>query len=236
MHFDFFNLFAIIITIVAVIGYLNHHSFKIPTSSAIMIGSLCLSLLFILAGKYGFTHLEDIAYQMISGIDFRKFLLEIILSFMLFAGALNIHLEELWRVKAEIAVLATFSTISSALLIAVSTYYFAQMLNLPLQFVHCLLFGALISPTDPIAVLSLCKNVGVSKRLNVMISGESLFNDGVGIVLFVTFYQLAFTSLAPTFHNMLILFIQEFFGGYIAGNSYWLNGRLLYQSCKRYQS
>lgn len=224
MHFDFFNLFAIIITIVAIIGYVNYYSFKIPTSSAIMIGSLCLSLLFILAGKHGFGNLENTAYHMISGIDFRKFLLETILSFMLFAGALNIHLEELWRVKAEIAVLATFSTISSALIIAVATYYFAQMLGLPLHFVHCLLFGALISPTDPIAVLSLCKNVGVSKRLNVMISGESLFNDGVGIVLFVTFYQLAFTSLAPTFHNMLILFIQEFFGGILLGTAIGLIG------------
>lgn len=217
MHFDIFNLFAIIVTIVAIIGYVNHHSLKMPTSSAIMIGSLALSLLFILAGKYGFGHIEEFAYQTVSSIDFRKFLLETILSFMLFAGALNIHLEELWRVKSEIAVLSTLSTICSALIIAGITYYFAKRLSLPLQFVHCLLFGALISPTDPIAVLSLCKNVGASKRLNVMISGESLFNDGVGIVLFVTFYQLAFTPLAPTIHNMVVLFVEEFFGGILLG-------------------
>lgn len=217
MDLNFFELFSIIITIVAIIGYINQKFFKIPTTSAIMIGSLTLSLLLILAGKYGFTSIEQQAYETINAIDFGKFLLQTILSFMLFAGALNIHLESLWRVKMEIAVLATLSTITSALLVATGVFCCASLLNIPLGFVHCLLFGALISPTDPIAVLSLFKSLGVSKQLNVMVSGESLFNDGVGIVLFITFYELAFNGLTPTINNMFMLFFKEFFGGILFG-------------------
>jgi CPA1 family monovalent cation:H+ antiporter len=217
MQLNLFELFSIIITFVAIIGYLNYRFIKIPTTTAIMVGSLCLSLVLILAGRYGYSSIEQQAYQTIASLDFERFLLQTILSFMLFAGGLNIHLEELWRVKTEIAVLATVSTICSALLTATAIYYVSAYLSIPLNYIHCLLFGALISPTDPIAVLALFKTLGVSKQLNVMVSGESLFNDGVGIVLFITFYELAFSSLTPNAHSVLSLFLKEVFGGIILG-------------------
>ncbi len=212
-----FALLSLVITIIAFIAYINYRFFKLPTTTAIMVGSLILSLFLLELGKFGLTKVEQQVFKSIASFDFHQFLIQIVLCFMLFAGALNIPIKELWQVKAEIAVLAIASTVFSAILIAWLVYYSLGWLGFPISFVYCLIFGALISPTDPIAVLALFKALGAEKKLEVIVAGESLFNDGVGIVLFSTFYQLAFNNLTPTFFNMAQLFSIEFFGGIFLG-------------------
>lgn len=218
MQPNVFEFLSLVFVVVAMIAYLNHRFIKLPTTSAVMAGSMLLSLLVLVVAKiFGLSPLSDKVYQNIASFDFHKFLMQGLLSFLLFAGALNIHIDQLWKVKHEIAVLSTLSTIVSALLVSLVIYYAAPLLVYPLPFGYCLLFGSLISPTDPIAVLALFKNLEADKRLSTLVAGESLFNDGVGIVLFITFYQFTVLNLAPSVGNMVWLFLTQFFGGIFFG-------------------
>ncbi len=218
MYTQLFSFLSFIITSIALIAYINQRTLKIPTSSAVMIGALFLSLLFIIFSRQ-LVHVKyTVALQSkILHFDFHEFLVQIILSFLLFAGSLNIHIEHLFKVKSEVAILATLSTICSTLLISIALYYIAPIFGHHIPYGYTLLFGALISPTDPIAVLSLFKNLNADKRLSVLVAGESLFNDGVGIVLFITFYKFATIGNAPDFSEMLELFSIQFFGGILLG-------------------
>lgn len=212
-----FPLISAIITASALIGYLNARFFRLPTTIAIMAGSMVLSLFFILIGKHGFATLEYRVYRALLQLDFHDILMQGMLSFLLFAGALTVNLNHLKECKWEIATLASLSTIASSFLVAALIYYLLPLAGVHMDFIYCLLFGALISPTDPIAVLAIFKEVGAPYQLDVTVSGESLFNDGVGIVLFITFYQLAFNGGDATLTPISILFAKEAFGGIFFG-------------------
>ncbi|MBT8187092.1 MAG: sodium:proton antiporter, partial [Croceitalea sp.] len=154
----------------------------------------------------------------ISQIDFKTVLLDIMLSFLLFAGALHTDVEKLKQQKWPILVFATFGVLVSTFLIGISTFYLLKLLGLQIDFIYCLLFGALISPTDPIAVLGILKKAGAPKKLETKIVGESLFNDGVGIVVFLTIYGMASgSSEGFSFSEVALLFAQEVFGGVLLG-------------------
>jgi Na+:H+ antiporter len=212
-----FNLLSIIITAAAFIAYINNRFIRMPTTIAIMSGSLLLSLFIIVMRQVGFTEFENHIYHVLSLFDFHELLMNGMLSFLLFAGALHIDLGALQDARYEIAALACLGTIASAALVGVSTYFLLQWMGSPLSLTLCLLFGALISPTDPIAVLAIFKQVGADKKLNVTVSGESLFNDGVGIVLFLVLYALAFQHTATSFKDVILLFCREAVGGILYG-------------------
>ncbi len=223
-----YNTFILIFAIAVGIAYINFRFIKLQTTIAIMSAALILSFVILVLGNLGFKELEQHATQMLSAIDFNKLLLDGMLSFLLFAGALTVDLNYLSERKWEIAILATLSTIASAALIGLSVYYiFNLFLAHHLPLIYCLLFGALISPTDPIAVLATVKELKAPRELATTIAGESLFNDGVGIVIFLTLYRIAFTTAHPTWHSVSLLFIQEAFGGALYGIvlgylAYWL--------------
>lgn len=209
-----YYLISITLTLSAIFGYINVRFFKLPTTIAVMSGSLLLSLIIILAGYFGFARFEYTIYKSVESINFYSLLMQGMLSFLLFAGALNVNINHLRDCKWEILTLATFSTIASTLIIASLCYW---LLPVYLPFIYCLLFGALISPTDPIAVLAFFKEVGAPKRLQITVIGESLFNDGVGIVLFLTIYKIAFLDNAPTLMETTQLFLTESIGGVAFG-------------------
>jgi CPA1 family monovalent cation:H+ antiporter len=215
---DLYNLAAIILTIAIFVAYINHRYIKMQTTIAIMSASLLLSLLLIILSQYfGLSDLQqNIATQLLK-IDFHKLLINGMLSFLLFGGALTIDLHTLRNQKWEIAVLSSFSTIASSFLVGILTYYLLPVLGFHLDFIYCLLFGALISPTDPIAVLSTFKQLGAPKELDVTVAGESLFNDGVGIVMFLTIYQIAFANQPLTLETVSLLFLRQAIGGLIYG-------------------
>ncbi|EED25000.1 NhaP-type Na+/H+ and K+/H+ antiporter [Vibrio sp. 16] len=178
---------------------------------------MILSLLILVAGQNDWFHLTEIASKTMSSINFEDFLLKGILGFLLFAGGLGIKLPNLKDQKWEITVLALGATLFSTFFIGFALYGFCQLIGIQFNLVYCLLFGALISPTDPIAVLAIVKKLDAPKRISTQIEGESLFNDGFGLVIFVTLYTIAFGSEAPTVGSVSMLFVQEAIGGIAYG-------------------
>ncbi|EOX4843596.1 MULTISPECIES: cation:proton antiporter [Vibrio] len=199
------------------IAFVNSKIGKMQTTIAITAGSMVLSLLILIAGQNNWFHLTEIATETVTRINFEDFLLKGILGFLLFAGGLGIKLPNLKDQKWEITVLALGATLFSTFFIGFALYGFCQLIGIQFDLVYCLLFGALISPTDPIAVLAIVKKLDAPKRISTQIEGESLFNDGFGLVIFVTLFTIAFGTEAPTVGSVTLLFIQEAIGGIAYG-------------------
>lgn len=211
------NITAILITLAAVFSYFNYRYIKLPTTIGIMLISLCLSLALLLAGKLGWLTLQVQVEQLLRGIDFHQTLMHGMLSFLLFAGALHINLNDLAKQKWIILILATVGMLISTFLIGSLSWVVFNALDQNIPFIYCLLFGALISPTDPISVIGILKKAGVPKSLEIKIAGESLFNDGVGVVMFMVLLGIATGSHDPTPASIGVLFAQEAIGGAVFG-------------------
>lgn len=190
---------------------------RIQSTIAITASAMIGSLLLLLLGYLNLFSLDAIATNVMERLDFKSFLLNGILGFLLFAGALGIKLPVMKDQKWEITTFALFSTLASSFIIAVFIYFAANALGMGIDFIYCLLFGALISPTDPIAVLAIIKNLRAPKRLSMQVEGESLFNDGVGLVIFITVLTVAFSGQEPTFGSIVSLFLHEAVGGILFG-------------------
>ncbi len=215
---DFYSIASFVVTMAILIAYINHRYIKMQTTIAIMTSSLLISFLLILFFKFfGTNSFEQKVLNSLLKLDFHKLLINGMLSFLLFAGSLTIDIQSLTTQKWEIFTLASFSTIVSTFLVGLATYYSLPILNIHLNLIYCMLFGALISPTDPIAVLATFKQLAAPKQLETIIAGESLFNDGVGIVLFLTLYQVAFSNEPESLRHILLLFIQQAGGGIFYG-------------------
>ena len=214
-----YTIASIILTMAVVIAYLNYRFVKIPSTIAIMIGALLISFIILIIDHTTSANIAPSFVIMLKKTDFHDLLLNGMLSFLLFAGAMHIDFSLLKSQKWEISILSIFSTIASTLLIGYASYILLPILGLQIHvpLLYCILFGALISPTDPIAVIAIIKEVGAPKRLETIISGESLFNDGVAIVLFVTLYDLAIKHTPVTAVNVFKLFGQQALGGIAFG-------------------
>lgn len=200
-----------------IIAFVNSKIGKMQTTIAITAGALLLSLGIVIAGQNGWFHLEDIATEQLGEIDFESFLLKGILGFLLFAGGLGIKLPHLEDQKWEITVLALAATLFSTFFIGFALWGICQLLGIQFDLIYCLIFGSLISPTDPIAVLAIVKKLDAPRRISTQIEGESLFNDGFGLVIFVTLFTIAFSGEAPTVLGVGQLFLQETIGGIAYG-------------------
>jgi len=211
------TLSSIVLTLAVIIGYLNYRFIKMQSTIAIMTSALILSAIFLILQHFGIADIALETASILAKINFPDLLLKGMLSFLLFAGALTIDFSALKDQKWEIGILSSLSTIASALVVGTLVYYLLPLLDLNLPLLYCLLFGALISPTDPIAVLATFKKVGAPKALEVCVAGESLFNDGVGIVLFATLYSLTFDGTPITFEHVSLLFLKQAVGGIAYG-------------------
>ena len=190
---------------------------NIQYTIAITATSMAGSLFLVLLGYFNWFNLDDIATRVIERIDFKDFLLNGILGFLLFAGALGIKLPVLNNQKWEITTFALFSTLASTFFIGFLLYGIALLFGWHIDLIYCILFGALISPDDPIAVLAIIKNLKAPKRLSMQVEGESLFNDGIGLVIFPTVFAVAFGGHEPTASSILHLFFKEALGGIAFG-------------------
>ena len=209
-YYYFVDMFFIAV----MLGYINHKFIKMQTTIAIMTGALIFSAFIIIFGNIPALHdIKTIFIDFSRQIDFYKVLMKGMLPYLLFAGSINIDLGDLRSEKKVVGLLAITSTILSALLIAICTFYLLEMFEQAIPFGYCLLFGALISPTDPIAVLGVLKDAGSNSDLSIKLAGESLFNDGVGIVLFSTFYTLVFGNQELTLNAVIHLFTIKAIGG-----------------------
>ncbi len=232
-----FDLIALLITLAAVFGYLNHRFIRLPTTIGLMLISVVMSLGMVLIGHVGHAGLllEQQWMSVVRSIDFNKTLMVGMLSFLLFAGALHVDLTELLSEKWSVGIYATAGVLLSTFLVGTMTYLVSGWLGFELRFLSCLLFGALISPTDPIAVLGILRTSGVPKRLQVRIAGESLFNDGIGVVVFITLYDIVFDGVSFSAAGVSLLFLEEVAGGIFLGLMLgWAAFRLL-KSIDNYQ-
>ncbi len=220
-----FHIFSILISMVAFFAYINYRFIKLPMPIGLMLISLLFSLVLIFGASL-FPHLREFVIEGLSQFDFSDVLLRAMLSFLLFAGALHIKLQDLIEQRLPVALFATFGVLISTILVGVLVFYLMPVFGIRVSLLQALLFGALISPTDPIAVLSILRTAGIPKSLETIISGESLFNDGVAVVLFITLTQVA-ASGDFVLSDALFLFATEAVGGLILGLvlgyvSFWL--------------
>lgn len=212
-----FDISAIFLTLTALLAYINHRFIGLPTTIGVMVISLLLSVIAILLGVLGFDTLIDYEKMLVSQLDFTEVLMDGMLSMLLFAGALHVNLQDLRRFKLPIALLAVVGTLLSTVIVAGLTYAALQWLGFDIGFIWCLLFGALISPTDPIAVMGILASANAPKSLNTVISGESLFNDGVGVVIFMLLLGVLTSGEIPTAGHIGHLLLLEAGGGIAFG-------------------
>lgn len=185
-----FQTFIGITALAAILSFVNSRFLKLPETIGVMILSIVTSLLF-----WTFSLVNQEAFlnvcQVIEEIDFRTILFDFLLGVLLFAGAIHVNLKMLLKERGPVITYATFGVVLSTFIIGTAFYFVAQALGFQISFLFSLVFGALISPTDPVAVLALLKKAGAPKKMEIKIVGESLFNDGVGIVVFLSLLSLA---------------------------------------------
>lgn len=212
------DIAAVCLVLTALLAYLNHRFVGLPTTIGVMAISLVLSLVIVGLDLAGVSHaLRSYEESLLRSIDFSEVLMQGMLSLLLFAGALHVDLSELKVLRWPVASLALMGTLMSTLMVGYGLWAALPWVGLELPLMYCLLFGALISPTDPIAVMGILKSAGAPKNLEHVIAGESLFNDGVGIGVFALLLGMLSSGSAPTAGAALELLGREAGGGIAFG-------------------
>jgi len=229
------DLAALLLTLAAIFSYINFRFLKLPTTIGIMLIAMLISISLVVLGHCGFESIQNKATVVLEGIDFNKALMHGMLSFLLFSGALHVNLEDLAQHKWIISILATFGVVMSTFMVGSIAWMVFLLIGLKLPFIYCLLFGSLIAPTDPIAVIGILKKAGVPKSLETKITGESLFNDGVAVVVFLVIMGIVTGGHDVTAGHIMLLFVKEAIGGVLFGLAIgWLAYRML-KSVDNYQ-
>ena len=215
---ELYYAFSVIIVLAAVFSYVNVRYVKLPMTIGIMVIAMIVSVGIRLFGGDIFAGLTHRLESLLQGFDFTEILMGAMLNFLLFAGALHINISDLKAFKLPIITYATVSVVLSAIFISLLLYYIAPLVGIEIPYLYCLLFGTLISPTDPIVVLGVLKQAKVPKRIEAKITGESLFNDGVAVVMFAVVHRLATdATFAPSFKAITTLFLLQAGGGIYLG-------------------
>lgn len=211
---EFLNISAVVLTMSALFSYINQKYLKLPVTIGLVIITILFSLVCMLIAKTG---LNLGLGELVSNIDFNETLLVGMLSFLLFAGALHVNLDDLAQRWIEITIFATLGVIASTFITGSLLYYTLGFFDIKPGYIYCLIFGALISPTDPVAVLGILKKAGVKKEVETVIAGESLFNDGIGVVVFMILVSFLDAGSQSVLKEGFILFSTEALGGVILG-------------------
>jgi len=180
-----FETASLLVVISALFAWLNDRFIRLPTTIGIMVIAMAFSVLLLALGAAGTLDPLRLGADWLTEIDFKRTLMDGMLAFLLFAGALHVDLKRLVQSRLIIGLLATAGVLISTTLIGLASYLLFQAIGQPVPFLYCLVFGVIVSPTDPVAVLGILKTAGAPKSLEVKIAGESLFNDGVAVVLFI---------------------------------------------------
>lgn len=221
---ELYYSFSIIIVIASLFSYINKLYLKLPSTIGIMVIAMLVSIFLVfVVNPISGEPLNDLA-RVFQSLDFTSILMNGMLSFLLFAGAIHINMSDLKEQKVPVMVFSTLSVVLSTFTVSFALYYILNILlpmldlHLEIPYIYCLLFGALISPTDPIAVLSILKETKVSKALETKVAGESLFNDGMAVVVFAVILKLAQGEAVDlSFMNITWLFVKEAIGGLLVG-------------------
>jgi monovalent cation:H+ antiporter, CPA1 family len=212
-----FDVVAICIVLTAMLAYLNHRCIGLPPTIGVMVIALLLSAALLGLDALGIGALRDYEEALLKSIDFSTVLMQGMLSILLFAGALHVDLAALRAYRWQIGLLAVLGTLLSTLVVGFGLYLLLPMTGVALPLAYCLVFGALISPTDPIAVMGILKSAGAPASLEIVIAGESLFNDGVGVVLFALVAGMIADGGVPSLAHGGALLLREGGGGMLFG-------------------
>jgi len=212
------DIAATCLVVTALLAYLNHRFVGLPTTIGVMVAALGLSLLLVGLDSLGILHgLRRYDESMLRSIDFSNVLMQGMLSFLLFAGALHVDLSELRAYRWQVGALAVIGTLLSTVVVGGVLFWTLPWVGLPVPLLYCMVFGALISPTDPIAVMGILTSAGAPKNLEQVIAGESLFNDGIGVVIFSLLLGMLASGDAPTLQQGGELLLREAGGGLLFG-------------------
>jgi CPA1 family monovalent cation:H+ antiporter len=227
-----FDLTAILLVVAGALAYLNFRYFRLPSTIAMLVAGLLGAIVFLISD-----HLVPSlgigarVQHLLADMDFSGLLMNGMLGFLLFAGSLTVDFQQLKRNLSPILTLATIGTLISTAVVGVASYFLFPIARVSVPFLYCLVFGALISPTDPVAVLALMEDLKVPKSLQIFFTGESLLNDGVGVVVFTVLLAVASaTGGGISTLGIAGLFAQEVIGGCVLGLA---GGLVLYQAMKQ---
>lgn len=187
---SFFDIAGILVGLAALLAFINHKLLKLPTTVGLMLLALLHALALLAIGEV-YPGVLGTAERLVGSIDFDQALMQGMLGYLLFAGALHVNLSDLKKQTLVIALLATVGVLATTFIVGGLTYVITARLGIPVNFIYCLIFGSIVAPTDPIAVLGIVKKLGAPKSLETKIAGESLFNDGVGVVVFIALLGIA---------------------------------------------
>lgn len=229
------ELAAGFICLTSLLTYVNFRFIGLPPTIGVMVTALLFSLILQSLSMMGFPGMEERVQSLIGQIDFGDLLMNWMLSFLLFAGALHVNLADLKNYRWPIGLLATFGVLIATTVIGALAYWIFAMFGWHISFLYCLLFGALISPTDPIAVLGVLRTANASKPLKTTIVGESLFNDGTAVVVFTVLLGIAQLGETPTVGETAMLFVHEAIGGAVFGGLIGYAVYLMIKSIEQYQ-
>ncbi|MDQ0592359.1 CPA1 family monovalent cation:H+ antiporter [Chryseobacterium ginsenosidimutans] len=226
---ELYYSFSALIVLASIFSYLNYRFLKLPSTIGIMVIAIVVSIFLVSFGEVvlprTFGHLNNL----MNGIDFTEVLMGAMLNFLLFAGGIHINIDDLKEQLWPVVIFSTVGVVISTFVVGFGVYYLLPLVGLQLPFIYCLLFGALISPTDPVAVLSILKQANVSKALETKVAGESLFNDGVAVVIFTVVLQLAIGNKVDLrVESIGILLLKEAGGGILLGVVLgWITSKLM---------
>ncbi len=207
------DIIAILLALAAFFSFINLRYLHLQMTIGLMLLAFILVIMLSLFKYLGFSYAHSHFMNILTQLDFSQIVLQGILCFLLFASSKNISLKKLRLREWDVITLAIFGTLSATFIIGTLMYFILHALGLALSYIDALIFGAIISPTDPIAALAILKNVGLPSNLEVVLDGESQFNDGVGVVIFVTLTSIAFGHESPSLIHITTLFIQAVLGG-----------------------
>lgn len=231
-----FDVVAACLVLSALLAYLNFRFVRLPTTIGVMVMALCISLLGMLLDALNMAApLRSAGAALLRSIDFSELLLQGFLSLLLFAGAMHVDLRMLKRYRWQIGAAAVFSTVASTLIVGIGAWLLLPFIGIHLPLVWSLLFGALISPTDPVAVIGILRESGASPDLEVIVTGESLFNDGVGITLFTLLLAAIGQSTLPSAAMAMLTFAREALGGLALGALLAASAFFVLRSVDRYE-
>ncbi len=232
---ELFSTVAVLLAVAAALAWLNERVIGLPTTIGVMLIALAISVAALALGSLGVLSIADRARELVAAAALEETLLGGMLSFLLFAGALHVDLGDLLDRWLEVGLFATLGVVVSTALVALAAYAGARLLGLPLGFAYCLVFGAVVAPTDPVAVLGILRQSGVGAGLRALIAGESLFNDGFAVVVFATVAGLAAGTVQLDASELALFLVREALGGAALGLALGWIGYLALRSIDSYQ-
>ena len=232
---ELFSTVAALLAVAAALAWVNERVIGLPTTIGVMLIALVISVAALALGSLGVLSIADRARELVAAAALEETLLGGMLSFLLFAGALHVDLSDLLDRWLEVGLFATLGVVVSTALVALAAYAGAQILGLPIGFAYCLVFGAVVAPTDPVAVLAILRQSGVGPGLRALIAGESLFNDGFAVVVFATLAGLAAGTVQLDAGDLAVFLAREALGGAALGLALGWIGYLALRSIDSYQ-